>query len=271
MGQHQWQDLPSGVRTAITAHTGRVIEVRITQAGSVAAFTAMVDAAHGRFFCKGVLAERGPALRGVRNEAALNRHLPAGLVPRLRWTAEAAEWLVLGFDQVHGRHADLSPHSPDLPKIAATLTALAENLTPCPPEPIQAATARWAGWIDPALVDGDTLGHTDVTPKNFLVTPIGAVQVIDWAMPVRGAAWIDPARMVVRLIKAGHTPAQAESWAMSVPAYAYAPARSVTAFSQASARLGARLRDRSQAEHAHRLASAAQAWSRHRSGSSVGG
>lgn len=235
-----------------------------TTAGSVAAFTATLSADHGVYFCKGVPTRHGPALRGARTEAALNPFLPADTVPRLRWTVDAADWLVLGFDHVRGRHADLSPGSPDLQAVAATLTALSEAMTPCPPVPVQPATARWAGWADPALVDGDTLVHTDVTPKNFLINGHGSVQVVDWAMPVRGAAWIDVARMIVRLIKAGHTPTQAEAWATTVPAYADAPAPSITAFAQATARLSTHLRKRERAEHADQLAAAAGIWSGYR-------
>lgn len=127
--------------------------MQVTPAGSVAAFTAAVDAEHGSFFCKGVIAEGGPALRGARTEAALNPCLPAAIVPRLRWTVETDKWLVLGFEQVRGHHADLSPNSSALPRIAAILTALAKDLTPCPPVPVQAAPARWGNWIGRRLGD----------------------------------------------------------------------------------------------------------------------
>ncbi|WP_285685442.1 hypothetical protein [Actinoplanes sp. NBRC 103695] len=263
MSQHQWHDLPPQVRTEIARKTGDVRSVQVTSAGSVAAFTATIDAGHGTYFCKGAPTTAGPALRAARIEARLNPHLPEALVPRLRWTIEAAGWVVLGFDVCPGRHADLRPGSSDLPAVAATLTKLAAALTPCPLQ-VQPATARWGAWINPDLVDGDTLAHTDVTSKNFLVVD-RVVHVVDWAMPVRGAAWIDTARMIVRLIRAGHSPGQAEQWARGVPAYSAAPAPTITAFAHAAAKLNAHRRRQRAAEHVNQLASAAAAWSAFRS------
>ncbi|MEV6492643.1 hypothetical protein AB0M20_29090 [Actinoplanes sp. NPDC051633] len=243
--------------------------VRTNAAGSVARFTATVEADNGTYFCKGVPAGPGPALRAARIEARVNPHLPAARVPRLRWTVEAADWLVLGFDHFPGRHADLGPGPPDLPLVAAVLTELATVLTPCG-VPVQPATVRWGDWIDPAVVDGETLVHTDVTPKNFLVSRVGDIQVIDWAMPVLGAAWIDAARMIVRLIRAGNGPGQAEAWASTVPSYAAAPAQKVTAFSLAMARLASYRRTQNAAEHVHQLAAAADAWAAHRTAAQIG-
>jgi Ser/Thr protein kinase RdoA (MazF antagonist) len=144
-----------------------------------------------------------------RNEARINPFLPASM-PRLRWQVESDGWLLLGFDYVDGRHPDLSPGSSDLSSVAAALSEMAMTLTPCPAVKVQAATARWAGWIRPEVVDGDTLVHTDVTPFNFLIRQDG-VTVVDWSMPCRGAAWIDTALMTIRLVRAGHRPEQAEA------------------------------------------------------------
>jgi hypothetical protein len=49
------------------------------------------------------------------------------------------------------------------------------------------------------MVDGNTLIHTDVTPYNFLLHD-GGVTLVDWSMPCGGAAWIDTALMVIRLV-----------------------------------------------------------------------
>ncbi|GAB1692223.1 hypothetical protein [Krasilnikovia sp. M28-CT-15] len=83
----------------------------------------------------------------------------------------------------------------------------------------------------PELVDGDTLLHTDVTARNFIMS--SSVSVVDWSTPCRGAAWIDTALMVVRLIRAGHTPEQAERWATSVPMWETANLAALDAFSAA--------------------------------------
>ncbi|MFI5933059.1 hypothetical protein [Actinoplanes sp. NPDC051494] len=66
------------------------------------------------------------------------------------------------------------------------------------------------------VAEAETVGAgsiTDlVTTKNFLIDQQN-ITVVDWSMPCRGTSWIDPALMVVRLIRAGHATEQAERWA----------------------------------------------------------
>jgi hypothetical protein len=84
-------------------------------------------------------------------------------------------------------------------------------------------------------------------------------------MPCRGAVWLDTARMLVRLIRAGHTPAQAESWASRLPAWRSATPEAVDAFAAALAKLSRRLRDnRTDAPHLAELATASDSWLQHR-------
>jgi Ser/Thr protein kinase RdoA (MazF antagonist) len=161
-----------------------------------------------------------------------------------------------------GRQADVCPGSSDLPALAGALATMSR--TPAPSSRIQPATVRWAGWVAPDLVDGRQLVHTDVSPKNFLIAG-QAIAVVDWAAPVRGAGWIDTALMVVRLIRAGHTPAQAEQWAEQVPAWRQAPGRAVTAFADARARLSSVRASQSSAVHLREIADAAARWAASRS------
>ncbi len=191
-------------------------------------------------------------------EARVNPWLP-DTAPRLRWVVESEGWLALGFDHVEGRHPDLTPGSDDLPAIADALTGLSQGLTPCPPVRVQPATVRWRNRIAPDLIDGQTLCHTDVTPLNFLVGP-GVVRLVDWSMPIRGAAWIDAALMIVRLIRAGHTPAQAESWADRIPPWKQASPEAVGVFVSALAALWEQRLREYPVPHRRQLAEAAQAW-----------
>ena len=148
--------------------------------------------------------------------------------------------------------------------IASALTRMAKTLTPCPPVNIQPATARWGRLLDPAFVEGDTLLHTDMTHNNFIITA-GHAQVVDWSMPCRGAIWLDTARMLVRLIRAGHTPTQAESWAATLPTWAEASPEALDAFAAALAKLSRKLRDSStDAPHLAEMAAASDAWLQHR-------
>ncbi|WP_167667560.1 hypothetical protein [Micromonospora narathiwatensis] len=158
----------------------------------------------------------------------------------------------------------LEPGSPDLDAVADLLAALAQELTPCPPLDVQPFTDRWRGLIAPDLVDGDTLLHTDMTPRNFLLGD--RLRLVDWSAPSRGAAWIDSAFMLVRLVRAGHSPAEAEQWAARIPAFAEADGEVVTAFIAALVRLWARTQRTAPAPHRGPLLDAARQRHAHRLG-----
>jgi Phosphotransferase enzyme family len=227
-----------------------------------------------------------------RNEAAVNHLLPLGLAPRLLWQVETDGWLMLGFEHAAGRHPDLSPASADLAPVAEAVASL-QRLTPSA-MPDRSIAARWARlpvWqryaqdppadLDPweaehlprlvelevaapELVDGDALLHTDLQPGNFLIED-GQVTVIDWAWTSRGAAWVDPAFMVIRLMAAGHSPETAEAWALQIPAWRAAPAATVTAFAATVLGLwGHKTRSAAARPHSLELTAVARAWARHR-------
>lgn len=263
MARQQWDEMPPATRAAIAEKAGKVSTARSVTAGSVADFASLLETDQGSFFCKGALT--GTSGEGqLKNEIRLNAALSPDLVPRLRWHVKADGWLLAGFDKAPGRHADLSPGSPDLPLIAATLARMAADLTPCPVTTVQPATVRWGRLLDPDLVDGDTLAHADMTHRNFLIDD-DRVSVVDWSMPCRGAAWLDTARMIVRLIRAGHTPGQAELWAQSVPQWINAPRQAVDAFAAAVAAMSRRMARDSTKPHLIELATASSAWEQHRS------
>ncbi|OLT11810.1 hypothetical protein BJF78_26000 [Pseudonocardia sp. CNS-139] len=109
---------------------------------------------------------------------------------------------------------------------------------PCPDVPIKDAT-RWRPYADDGDTtpfEGDALLHTDWKPDNVLIEP-AAVRVVDWSWPTRAAAWIDPACFLVQLIANGHTPAEADRWAMGTRAWRAAPPAAVDAFARATVRL----------------------------------
>ncbi|GAB1694928.1 hypothetical protein [Krasilnikovia sp. M28-CT-15] len=262
MDRCHWFDLPLDVQGAVREHTGDLERVEPVAAGSFADMAVILRTAGRPVFCKATRADN-PRAWVLRNEARLNGVLPRSVVPHLRWEVETGDWHVLGFDVADGRHADLAPNSPDLTRIAATLEHLSALLTPSPTDRVQPATARWAGRVAPELVDGDTLLHTDVTARNFIIG--SAVFVVDWSTPCRGAVWIDTALMVVRLIRAGHTPGQAERWAASVPMWQTADPAALDAFSAALAKLYTQRCQESPAQHRRELSAAARSWAAHRS------
>ncbi|WP_159044640.1 hypothetical protein [Streptomyces sp. XY152] len=102
--------------------------------------------------------------------------------------------------------------------------------------PIKAAEQRWAAYAPPgtaAPFAGDTLLHTDLAPHNVLVDD--RAHIIDWAWPTRGAAWIDPAILILRILEAGHTLVDADALACRFPSWRTAPAEAKKAFAAANA------------------------------------
>ncbi|SFR28555.1 hypothetical protein SAMN04488564_114116 [Lentzea waywayandensis] len=224
----RWKDLPSEVRDAVGLRIGRVAASEPVTGGVNSDFTAMLDSAHGRFFCKATRAT-GRTAWMLRNELAVHPHLP-DVAPALRWHVDTGNWLVLGFEHVDGRHPGFSPGSPDIVPIAAVFDELHAKLTPCPAK-VASFAEHWrqlSAWqhIDPDTVDpwtrqhidrfremerkalelaeGDTLLHTDPHPLNFLMSD--RPRVVDWAWARKGQPWVDLAFLHLRLMLAGHEP-----------------------------------------------------------------
>jgi Ser/Thr protein kinase RdoA (MazF antagonist) len=199
---------------------------------------------------------------------------------------------LLGFEHAPGRHPDLSPGSADLTPVADAVSALGK--LPLSGMANRSLAARWArlpvwqrylqsppdgldSWerenlsrlaaleaAAHAQIDGDALLHTDLQAGNLLIED-GAVTVIDWAWASRGARWVDPAFMVIRLIAAGHSPKDAEAWACQVPAWQAAPTDAVTAFAATVLGLwGRKTRSTSASPHSARLTDVARNWARYR-------
>ncbi|MFJ6543261.1 aminoglycoside phosphotransferase [Streptomyces sp. NPDC091385] len=229
-----WDDLPPGARDAVEQHTGAVLRVQTVDAGANSGIAATVHTADATLFVKGVPIDH-PQARTQQREATINPYLPPSC-PRLLWQVQAAGWDLIGYEHLVGRHADYAPGSPDLPLVARAVVEL-QN-TPCPGIVLKRAEDRWSGYAGSADVEqfgGDTLLHTDLAPHNVLVAD--RAHLIDWAWPTRGAAWIDPAVLILRLMEAGHTAEAADAWSRAwFRSWAAAPYASVTAFCEANAR-----------------------------------
>lgn len=258
--RRQWNELPAGVRRAVERQAGEVMRTESLPDGASCEIALALHTKAGRIFCKGGRTE-GPKGWLYRKEARINPFLP-DVVPRLHWTVERDGWLLLGFEHAPGRHPRLEPGSSDLDTVADVLATLARELTPCPPVDVQPFTERWRGLIAPEMVRGETLLHTDMTPRNFVLGD--RLRLVDWSAPCRGAAWIDTAFMLVRLIRAGHSPADAERWAVRVPAFADADGRAVTEFADALVRLWTRMQVSAPAAHRGPLLDAACEWHAYR-------
>lgn len=228
-----WDDLPAHTRRAVEQHTGPIERAETAAAGANSGIAATLHTATGILFVKGVPSEH-PQARTQQREADIAPHLPASC-PRLLWRVQAAGWDLIGYERITGRHADYSPGSPDLPLVASALAEL--QSIPCPDVALKQADQRWGTYSpSPERFAGHTLLHTDLAPHNVLITD--RAHLIDWAWPTRGAAWIDPAVLTLRLMEAGHTAPAADQWARAnLAAWAAAPGLDVTAFSTANAAL----------------------------------
>ncbi|MFC7342848.1 phosphotransferase family protein [Saccharopolyspora griseoalba] len=261
MPRHEWAELPAGVRAAIEFRTGPVVSALSSPAGRNSELSVRVSTRDGQvLFCKGVRIAEEERARMHRHEARIAPYLPR-IAPALLWSIEADGWLINGFEHVEGRFADLSPGSPDLPRLATAIddfTAEAEAVLRHAPEDIAPSLVeRWAdlaawrslaresaseldawerfylhsliSWEHMALplVDGTAVCHADLHELNILVGE--EVRVIDWAWSRRAAPFVDLAILVTRLIAAGHTPRAAEAWAGDLRAWKRASVDAITA------------------------------------------
>ncbi|MGH4024382.1 MAG: phosphotransferase [Pseudonocardiaceae bacterium] len=263
-----WEQLPDAVRHAVEALLGPVWSAKTVTHGQNSALATILDTQQGRVFVKGLrTGQRGVVSQ--QREAAINPHVRA-VSPALLWRIEIAGWDLLCFEYVAGRGVDYTPGSADLPRLVSTMQRLAE--VPCPnlpPAYFRPAEQRWAEPLDdPAtreLLAGDTILHTDYNPANILVTSSGNVQIIDWAWPTKGAAWIDPANLVPRLIASGHSPASAEEVARGCPAWRDADPAAINLFASALTSLWADIaRDQPDEGWKQTLAASTRQWLNHR-------
>jgi aminoglycoside phosphotransferase (APT) family kinase protein len=218
-----------------------------------------------RVFVKAVSSRASPEVfASYRQEVLVARGLPKNVpAPRLRWTAEQDDWLVLAFDDVAGE----TPRRPWQPEqlrlVLDMLTPLAAGLTPAPaalphldttadldrdfsfwrrlaaggpsadPRPVpeqwrehlRALAALEGDWA--ALAAGDTAVHFDLREDNLLLTEDGRVVVCDWNWLAIAAPWVD---LVGLLISVHGDGLDADAVLAEHPLSREVPARAVDAF-----------------------------------------
>jgi hypothetical protein len=261
-----WNDLGQAVRDLVQARTGPVLAARTVSAGRNSHLAAVLDTIDGPVFVKGLRSDH-PGVPRQHREAMINPHVQP-LAPQLRWQAEGAGWNLLAFTYIAGaKHADYSPWSADLPAVVRAINQLQQIR--CPDLPVKQAEQRWAAYIDDdtdlGLLAGTTLLHTDFNPLNVLMTA-DATWIIDWAWPTRGAAFIDPACFLLRLMLGGHTAAHAEAWAAQCPSWDKTPREAINVFAIACARLYDEIAREDPQPWKQRFAAVAHDWAEYRSG-----
>ncbi|MEU3402135.1 aminoglycoside phosphotransferase [Streptomyces filamentosus] len=231
-----FEQLPHDVRQAVADKTGAVHQAVTVSGGMNSGIASVLETASGRVFVKGIPAGH-PQVTAQRREAAIAPHLPTSC-PRLYWHLELDGWSLLGYEVLDGRHANYAPGSADLPLVEAALAELQDVTAPADVE-IKDAVDRWADYAPAGtlhLFAGDTLLHTDFAPDNVLIVGDRA-RLVDWAWPTRGAAWIDPGALALRLMEAGHPADSALAFAQRFPSWRDAPPDALRALGLATAAL----------------------------------
>ena len=218
-----------------------------------------LETTSGRVFVKGRPVGRSATTQ--RREAAINPYV-RHLAPRLLWQARTGSWDLLGFEHAPGSHADYAPGSRHLGVVVDVLRQL--GTTQCPEQPeVRNAEQRWSEHLDDPgtaeLFAGETLLHTDFNPLNLLIHG-DTTRIVDWAWPTRGAAFIDPACWIVRLIAAGHSARSADAWARQCPEYAAAPSHATALFALATCRMWNEIAQHEPAPWKRHMAIAASRW-----------
>lgn len=228
-----WTDLPEELRVEIEAKAGPISFIDPAPRGNHADIASTLHGPDGLTFLKGArkLADRdGPEVMSLRREAAVNPYV-SEFAPRLRFLAEAGEWVALGFEHVSGRRADFTPGSPDLAVLAETIEAI--QATDCPDAVRMVVERRWQSAAeDVSALAGPALLHTDLNEDNLIITPDGRAYVVDWAFVSRGQAWVELGLLIPWLLKAGHSPRKADEWVSQFASWAEVEASHIDLFSK---------------------------------------
>ncbi|WP_306367735.1 protein kinase [Nocardiopsis sp. CC223A] len=248
----------------ITPCVGKIKQTKPVNAGHSNAITVIVTDSEGReVFVKAVPDQPGGRLDEHLREAEMAAH-SGGLSPALLWQIRGNGWVALGFEKVEGRYADFNPGSADLPLLADALNAIAA--LPVPANAVGWEETRWDRFTpeeDRHLLRGDVLTHTDLHPRNILISPEGRVWLVDWSWPTLASPVVSPTCLAVQLVSAGYPPAEVESWVSGVEGWKGNEA-AVRVFARADAMLQRSFATRWPEESwLEAMAEAAEAWAAH--------
>jgi hypothetical protein len=162
-----WNDLSTDLRLQIEDQVGSFVAEEQVTTGHNCLVGMVLQTTQGKFFLKGVRADHSRAVWTQANEAAINKHvLP--FAAELSFHIRAENWDILGFQYLADyRLADLSPGSPDLPKIAATLQTLSGGSR----HPTRSSSAPWkTGSVATATTCPSWRARRSPTPTRIATT-----------------------------------------------------------------------------------------------------
>lgn len=259
----EWAAVPLSVRQAVESWLGSPVVRADTQLSGFSPGVAarLLTADNRRIFVKAISADPNPtSIMFHRREARVTSLLPSGVPsPRLLWSYDEDEWVVMLFEDVEGRHPAQPWAADELSRVVDAMTTMSEALTPSPLSPDVVSTVGeliasvWLGWqrleqnplptLDdwsarhlPTLVQfelsapqaaaGSTLLHCDVRADNILLTA-DQVWFVDWPQAHTGAPWLDVVFFAPSVTMQGGPPPEAV--AALHPAFRSADPDAVTA------------------------------------------
>jgi hypothetical protein len=234
----EWPHLPPQLRALVERRCGSpVVSAQSQGAGFTPGFASVLTCEDGsRHFVKAASwkAQRMFA-EAYREEARKLAALPAGApAPRLLWTHDADDWMVLGIEYVEARQPGRPWRAEDLDRCLAMTAAMADALTPAPPDlALPTFAEEYAGWPAlwerlrttapdlaafsaradeaaalavrfPEVTAGSTVVHMDIRDDNLMLTADGRVLLCDWNFPVAGAPWLDTVVLMIGPRGDGH-------------------------------------------------------------------
>jgi hypothetical protein len=260
-------ELDAALASLIERRTGPITTAARTERGYMSDYSGIIGTAEGRVFVKAMRDRPGGRLESLLREETVSPYV-RHVSPPLLWRERDYGWLALGFEYLDDiRHASFKTDSADIPAVISAIDRIGR--TPLPdavrdwPEN---RYDRYAADGEAALFAGSALLHGDIGPDNFLMLPGGEAKVVDWAWPTRGAGFIDPSLLVVQLVSAGYTAAEAEKHASGCTAWREADPDAITAFARAMVGMYEVIEQRDPASWRKAMTRAAEEWTRHRTG-----
>lgn len=229
-----WSDLPRRVRERIASLAGaQVVAEVVATSGFSPGFAGVLELADGhQIFVKAVSPTQNPhspelARAEIKAAAAIPLEVPA---PRLRWSHDDGEWVLLGFEAVVGRAPELPWRPSELERVLEAVVQLSRT-RPRPghelPLMAESVAETFVGWQSiaamsgreraevvaragglgewaaahleqlvawereaPAASRGDRLVHGDLRGDNVILDP-EHVWIVDWPHAAVGAPWLD--------------------------------------------------------------------------------
>ncbi|WP_146079296.1 MULTISPECIES: phosphotransferase family protein [unclassified Rathayibacter] len=229
MARMTWAEAPSPVRRAFEDAIDSKVVGAASQSGGFSSGGAdrLVLAGGRRVFAKSISRARNAGTFDLhRREAAVVRDLPASVVaPRLVGMIEQDDWVVVGFEDVDGRHPGPDDTTAVLDALDAlplldspsALPRLSDELTPDASSwdrlAASGAVADLNPWVRthlgrlreasaqlPQAVEGDHLVHLDCRADNVLIDASSRVWLVDWPWACIGAPWFDSVTYLLDLL-----------------------------------------------------------------------